>query len=82
MTIAILIVFFVLSLALARLLRLVLAGLVVALALPMLAGLTALLALSKLAALLTLLLHIVSHKAFLLKKRETPRAFGFVANEN
>lgn len=70
--IAILVVFFFLSLALARLLRLVLAGLVVALVLPMLARLTALLALAKLAALLTLLLHIVSHKAFLLKKHEIP----------
>ena len=61
LTIAILVVFvvvLVLGLARARILRLVLAGLVVTLSLPMLAGLTT---------LLTLLLHIVSHKAFLLK---------------
>jgi len=61
--VTILVVFFFPGLALARLFRLVLAGLIIALALPMLAGLTALLPLSKLAALLTLLLHIVSHKA-------------------
>jgi hypothetical protein len=59
---------FVLRLALAWLFRLVLARLVVVLTLPMLAGLTTLLVLSELAALLTLLLHIVSHKLFLLRK--------------
>jgi hypothetical protein len=72
--IAILVFFFVVILrpALARLFRLVLARLVV-LALPMLTRLTTLLA---------LLLHIVSHKTFLLRKaREISGAFGFVANE-
>jgi hypothetical protein len=46
----------------------------------MLSGLVALL--PRLVALLTFLLHIVSHKTFLLKKRETPHAFEFVATYN
>jgi hypothetical protein len=81
LTITILVVFFVFVFrpALARLFRLVLAGLVVMLALPRLAGLTTLLAL---AALLTLLLHIISHKNLPPKKgARLSGAFEFVANK-
>jgi K+-sensing histidine kinase KdpD len=67
LTIAVLVVLFCLSLTLATFLRLGLSRLAALLALSVLSGLAA--------ALLTFLLHIVSHKAFLLKKRETFHAF-------
>ena len=66
LTIAVLIVLFCFSLTLATFLRLGLSRLAALLALSMLSGL---------AALLTFFLHIVSHNAFLLKKRETFHAF-------
>jgi hypothetical protein len=77
LTVAVLVVFF-LDFVRPTLLRLVLAGLAALLALSMLSGLAALLALSALATLLPLplLLHVVSHKSFLLRKRGLSRAFG------
>jgi hypothetical protein len=71
LTVAVLVVFFVLTLA-AFLLR-VLAGLA---ALLTLSRLATLLALSDLAALLTFLLHIVCHEIFLLRRRGPSHAFG------
>jgi hypothetical protein len=85
LTVAVLVFFLVLVLSLATLLRLVLAGLTALFLLSGLAtllavlsgltGLTTLLTLSELAALLTLLLHIVCHKSFLLRKRGPSHAF-------
>jgi hypothetical protein len=66
LTIAVLVVLFCFSLTLPTFLRLGLSRLAALLALSLLSGL---------AALLTFLLHIVSHKAFLLKKREIFHAF-------
>jgi len=71
LTVAVLVIFFVLTLA-AFLLR-VLAGLA---ALLTLAGLATLLALSGLATLLTFLLHIVCHEILLLRRRGPSHAFG------
>jgi len=74
LTVAVLIVFFVL--ALATLLWLVLAGLARLFPLAGLATLTTLLlALSELAALLALFLHVVCHESFLLGKRGPSHAF-------
>jgi fatty acid desaturase len=75
LTVAVLVVFF-LDFVLPTLLRLVLAALAALLALFTLSGLAALLALSALVTLLPLLLHVVSHKTFLLRKRGLSRAFG------
>jgi hypothetical protein len=86
LTIAILVFFlvFVLRPTLARLFRLVRAGLVVVLGLAMLARLTTLLTLSELTALLALLLHIVSHRNLPPYERRArlSGAFEFVANHN
>lgn len=75
LTIAVLVVFVCFILTLATFLRLVLSGLAGLLALSWLFGLTTVCSWSGLAALLPLLLHIVCHKTFLLRKRKI-----FVAN--
>src|SRR5580692_1035738 len=79
LTVAVL-VLFVFVLGLARLLRLVLAGLVALLA--VLARLPPLLALSRLTSLLVLLLHIVCHKRFLLRRRGPSCAFEICCIQN
>jgi hypothetical protein len=75
LTVAILVVCFV-DVVLPTLFWLVLAGLAALLALSVLSRLTALLALSTLATWLFFLLHIVSHKRSLLRKRRPSHAFG------
>jgi hypothetical protein len=75
LTVAVLVIFF-LDFVLPTLLRLVLAGLTALLAVSMLSGLAALLSLSALATWLPLVLHVISHKSFLLRKRGLSHAFG------
>jgi preprotein translocase subunit Sec61beta len=79
LTVTVLIVFVCLVLAtLLLLVRIVLAGLLTGLTLPVLAGLTTMLTLSGLVALLTFFLHIVCHKEVLLDKAQLSAPFfGF-----